>query len=40
VAFVTMTRDGPQIANLRLDGILPSDAFTASERGRLGQDDP
>jgi hypothetical protein len=35
VAFVTLTRDGPQIANLRLDGILPADVVSA-ERAPTG----
>jgi predicted phosphodiesterase len=32
VAHVTMTNDGPVIANLRLDGILPSDVVDAELR--------
>jgi hypothetical protein len=32
VAHVSMTKDGPVIANLRLDGILPSDVVTEQQR--------
>jgi len=32
IAQVTMTRGGPVIANLRLDGILPSDVVTVEKR--------
>jgi hypothetical protein len=32
VARVSMTKNGPVIANLRLDGILPSDVVTAEQR--------
>jgi hypothetical protein len=32
VAHVSMTKDGPVIANLRLDGILPSDVVDAEQR--------
>ncbi len=32
VAHVTLTKDGPVIANLRLDGILPSDVVTEEQR--------
>ncbi len=32
VAHVTMTKSGPLIANLRLDGILPTDVVTVEQR--------
>ena len=32
IARVSMTKDGPVIANLRLDGILPSDVVTDEQR--------
>jgi hypothetical protein len=32
VAQVSMTKDGPVIANLRLDGILPGDVVTSEQR--------
>jgi hypothetical protein len=32
VALVSMSKDGPVIANLRLDGILPSDVVTEQQR--------
>ncbi len=35
VARVAMTDAGPVIANLRLDGILPSDVVTAAQRARV-----
>ena len=35
IARVSMTGDGPVIANLRLDGILPSDVVTAAQRARV-----
>ena len=37
VAQVTMTSDGPVIANLRLDGILPSDVVDAALRQLVQQ---
>ncbi len=35
IAHVTMTRAGPLIANLRLDGILPSDVVTKEQREEI-----
>ena len=35
VARVAMTKDGPVIANLRLDGILPHDVVTEAQRTRV-----
>jgi hypothetical protein len=35
VALVSMTRDGPSIANLTLDGILPDDVTTQASRDAL-----
>jgi hypothetical protein len=32
IAHVTMAKDGPRIANLRLDGILPHDVVTEQQR--------
>ncbi len=37
VALVTMTKQGPVIANLRLDGILPSDVVTEERRSLVRQ---
>ena len=37
VAQVSMTKDGPVIANLRLDGILPADVVTAELRQLVRQ---
>jgi hypothetical protein len=37
VAQVTMTKDGPLIANLRLDGILPGDVVDEALRGLVRQ---
>jgi hypothetical protein len=37
VALVTMTKQGPVIANLRLDGILPSDVVTTEQRELVRQ---
>jgi hypothetical protein len=37
VAHVTMTKDGPVIANLRLDGILPGDVVDAELRALVRQ---
>ncbi len=35
VAWVTMTGEGPQVANLRLDGIVPHDVATEASRAMV-----
>ncbi len=36
ITWLTMEKDGPHIANLRLDGILPPDVVTEDSAQRLG----